>query len=160
MKSIFISIFLLVSSTTFSQTVTVLTPTGDTALSFTPTVVTLVPPLRNPNPSNRIDSTTEELFFNPLHFRVNTAGALELIAPPIKVPIPRADVRQPKTATANQKVFTFRNLPTSYDDFLLTKARLILIPVRDYTMSGDTITLTLPSQSGTFFELIMLVRER
>lgn len=159
MKAVIISILLLISLNTFSQ-VTVLTPTGDTTISFPQTVVTLIAPLRNPNPSNRLDSTTQELLFNTVHFRVNASGALELVNPPVKVPIPRADIRQPKTATSNQKVLPFRNLPTSYDDYILTKGRLILIPIRDYTMSGDTITLTLPSQSGTMFELIMLVRER
>lgn len=129
------------------------------------TVVILRAPLYNPLPTvrdpNRVapDTAYEAIKISETDFKI-VNGALALSSPPQtqKIPIPKYDIRQKQIAIRNQKVFTFRNLPTSTDDFLLYRNRT-LSPATEYSVSGNDITY--PSAQGRdVFELIMLVRER
>lgn len=159
MKSLIISILILVSfsSNAFSQVV-VLSPFGDQITIDTPKIIINVYPLETVVEN---DSTLRYVLrYNTNHFKATPGIGLELssiVAP--KTPVPSADLRQPQVAIRNQVNFTFRNLP-NINRFLLTKGRLVLIPIRDYNVSGNVITTVLPSQSGTVYEVIFLDAER
>lgn len=129
------------------------------------TVVMLRAPLYNPYPTvrdpNRVapDTAFEAIKLSEIDFKI-VNGALALNNPPQtqKIPVPKADLRQPQKAIRGQKVFTFRNVPASTDDFFLIRNGTIR-PPREYSVLGNDITY--PNARGNDdFELVILVRER
>lgn len=155
MKAITIAAFLLISLNTFSQA-RVLTDSGGIITIDTPKIVINHFPLKT-IPGSKPDSGAYVhywLIVDSTQFKITSKG-LALINPPLpaRIPYPESDLQQETTASAGQKVFTFRNLPPTKNGFLLYRNG-VKRPPKSFSLLGNNITLP-EAQKGDYIELIM-----